>query len=127
MRHSIEQMNGVADSLTAALATLSQNSETVVGLLDQTLADVTTHQAIGETLRDSAAALADLASDPVPGDSRVADIVEELQTAFFKTYTMSRERDIHARIFRSSAANIPEAAIPARPDAAEAALEDMLF
>ena len=127
MRHSIEQMNGVADSLTAALATLSQDSETVVTLLDQTLADVTAHQAIGETLRASAAALADIASQPPVGGSRVADIVDDLQAALFKTYTMSRERDIHGRIFRNNAVNIPDAPATAQPAAAEAALEDMLF
>jgi methyl-accepting chemotaxis protein len=128
MRNSVEQMNGVASSLTAALATLSRDSETVVALLDETLLQVTAHQAIGGTLRQSAAALAEIAALPVVGSSDVDEILEDMQAALFKSYTMSRERDIHARIFQASAATIDTATMPPPSAAtAEAELDDMLF
>lgn len=127
MRNSIEQMNGVAGSLTAALTTLSHDSDTVVTLLDETLADVTAHLAIGETLRQSAAALAEIAVFPMLDDGATADILEDLQAALFKPYTMSRERDIHARIFKTSTVAGIATMPPPSTATADAELEDMLF
>lgn len=129
MRCSIERLDGVARSLTEALSVLSRDSETVVALLDETLSKVETHQAIGEALRQSAATLADLAHLPPSIDADLTNTLADLQAAFAKSYTMARERDIHARVFRIEPVSVAGISVaPASPGAAQdAELEDMLF
>jgi methyl-accepting chemotaxis protein len=129
MRNSIDRLDVVARSLTEALCVLARDSEAVVALLDETLGKVEMHLAIGESLRQSVATLADLAHlSPTP-DTDLIDVLEDLQSSLATSYTMARKREIHARIFHTSGAGTPvaAAAFSSSSAAQDVELEDMLF
>ncbi|HVJ42469.1 MAG TPA: hypothetical protein VM639_13280 [Dongiaceae bacterium] len=127
MRNSIDRLHSVGGSLTGALATLSGDTERVVTLLDETLASVTAHQTISDTLRRCATALAAIARPMAPEDDRLKDVLADLQATLFKSYTMVQERKIHARVLGSEDDSILAAPMAAPAATSDADLEDMLF
>lgn len=129
MHNSIDRLNSVGGSLTGALATLSNDTETVVSLLDETLATVTAHQTISDTLRRCATALAAIARPMAAEDAGLGDVLADLQGTLFKSYTMVQERKIHARVFAADGlgGDAGFSSASAEPVAGDADLEDMLF
>lgn len=130
MHNSIDRLNSVGGSLTGALATLSNDSEMVVTLLDETLATVTAHQTISDTLRRCATALAAIARPMADEDANLSDVLADLQAALFKSYTMVQERKIHARVCGADGPDGDTGLSTASPGPAatsDADLEDMLF
>ncbi len=128
MNNSIERLNSVGDSLAHALAILSRDTDRVVTLLDETLATVAAHQTISDTLRKCAIILAEIARPVTPEHDHLADVLADLQTVLFKSYTMVQERQIHARIFGAPVADSKDMiTLPRTVASSEAELEEMLF
>jgi hypothetical protein len=95
---SVDRLSKTADSLSAALATLDHDSETVAASLRQTSTEIRAKAEIGATLRRASSALAG-----VQGDSQLDEEMGDragILAAIFGKYTMAREREVHARILK---------------------------
>jgi chromosome segregation ATPase len=96
MNASVAALSTLAQVLADALDLLSRESETVVAALERTAAEIKVNAEIGAILRRAAAALDALPDRRVP--AKDADTEHPLLTAVAASYTMAREREIHARI-----------------------------
>jgi hypothetical protein len=122
MRDSLVTLQQVGQTLGDALAELDSDSQSVVSLLEQTVAHLGTHDDIGQSLREAAALLA--AMSP-PGELPLADLTpsnERLLALMEAGYTMANERVIHDRVLGRTSKTAPAAATAPQPE-----LEDMLF
>jgi hypothetical protein len=131
MHGSIERLDSVGRALTTALTTLSDDAEAVVALLDEALATINAHHMLSENLTECGMQLQPIADLPAAANNNAAEILPELHQALSKSYTMARERDVHARFFADALPAqaieaVTGAASPATP-AAETDLDDFLF
>ena len=121
VRHSLATLRRMREILDLAVGDLDRDSERVVRLLVETVADLEEHDKIGAALRDGAETLGGLSpldqvnpTDLPPG---VAKMLETMAAG----YTMANERAVHDRCLGRAPAEIPE------PMMAEVALDDFLF
>ncbi|HWT96045.1 MAG TPA: hypothetical protein VN229_00460 [Terriglobales bacterium] len=133
MHGSIARMNGVGQALTTTLTTLSDDAEAVVTLLDEALATINTHNTLSADLTECSMQLQPLANLPAEPGAVTDDVLSDLHEVLSKSYTMARERDVHARFFPQA---MPSGAMPGASSAgsgssggapAEADLDDFLF
>jgi hypothetical protein len=117
MRSSVDLLSGIADSLTDALNVLDRESHAVAEVLEQTASEIGANLEIGTILRRAAS---DLEAFGAPAEDRLAaGASEKIFSAIARTYTMARERDIHARILGGG--------VPAEAPAPAAADVDDIF
>jgi len=128
MAGSVVKLASVGQSLGAALAALSRESETVIGLLDETVSRIDVHRQIGDALRESAEDMARASGAVREMDGGLDAAQEELLASIAQVYTMAREREIHASILHGTAAgfDVPSALIESG-QSAESNLDDFLF
>ncbi len=128
MTDAVARLGIAGASLSDALATLEHDSDVVAGLLDETVAFIAADQEIGTAMRQAASDLTGI-TPTVPSDADDAGPRARMLALIERSYTMARERDIHARIADGATATQPPAIAPAHamPAANEAALEDILF
>ncbi|HVI90161.1 MAG TPA: hypothetical protein VM659_17785 [Dongiaceae bacterium] len=136
MHGSIARLNSVGQALTATLATLSDDAEAVVTLLDGALATINAHHTLSADLTECSMQLQPLANLQAAANTTADDALSELHKALSKSYTMARERDVHARFFSTA---MPVEAMRSSTDhgstgttsgagvTAEADLDDFLF
>ena len=121
MRHSLACLQESREMLDDTLASLDRDSLRVVTLLEQTAAEMSANDAIGEALRRAAERLEAIApSDGLPLPY-LAPFAERMVEMIARGYTMASERFIHDRILGVSG-NARHAEAVAQPT-----LEDMLF
>lgn len=131
MHGSIDRLNSVGRALTTALTTLSEDAEGVVTLLDEALTTINAHHTLSENLTECGMQLQPIADLPAETELSGSELLSELHQALSQSYTMARERDVHARFF---AGTMPLEAIQGATGAAsvsasttEADLDDFLF
>ena len=120
MMDAVQRLTDSGQRLSNALAGLDDDSDAVRGLLATAVERFTVRHEISKVLRQAAAdctRLAERADDP---DADVAS-ADHLLSQLAQSYTMAREREVHARF-----APIANADSPAPADA-DAELADMLF
>ncbi len=122
MRDSLVTLQQVGQTLGDALAELDCDSQSVVALLEQTVANLGAHDEIGHSLREAAGLLAAMAP---PGDLSPGDLspsTERLLALMEAGYTMASERVIHDRVLGRTSRTAPAPATAVLPE-----LEDLLF
>ncbi|MET1028661.1 MAG: chemotaxis protein [Dongiaceae bacterium] len=128
MAESVAKLAGVGHSLGGALAALSRESETVIGLLDETVSRIDVHRQIGDALREAAEEMANVSVAVTEPDDGLVARRDELLASIAQVYTMAREREIHAGILHGTAAgfDMPPALLESG-QGTQANLDDFLF
>jgi hypothetical protein len=103
---SVGRLSTTANALSAALATLDRDSETVAASLQQTSTEIRAKAEIGAILKQGSTSLAgvygDAAIDEEMGDPGA------ILAAIFGKYTMAREREVHARVLKCALPSVAE-------------------
>jgi hypothetical protein len=120
---ALDYLARTAPSLAEALSRLEQDSDSVAGLLDAAAADFAVRHEIGEALHRAGAEAASIAKRVDNSACDVAEPTARLLALLSRTYTVPREREIHARY----ALVPPDTAVAASPAPAEQELADLLF
>jgi hypothetical protein len=102
MLTALRRLDTLEAELGAALAGLHEDAKEVTGLLDAAVSQFSPLQGVAETIREVAVELAPAASETVPAEPAPSD--RSLLDAIAASYTMAREREVHARF-----APLPEA------------------
>ena len=117
MGGAIATLESLGETLSDVLAGLETESDQVAGVLGQAAAGFAVRHEIGGALRRIATGFAGQDGD---ADGSVDERGQQLLAQIAASYTMTRERDVHAAV-------VPWAAPPSAPAPAAVELEDMLF
>ena len=117
MGGAIATLASLGETLSDALAGVETDSDHVAGLLDEAAAGFAVRLEIGGVLRRVAGAFEGQRGDP---DGTVDARGRQVLAQIAASYTMARERDVHAAI-------VPWAPPPPAVASATTELEDMLF
>ena len=121
MDQATATLHGLGEMLSDALAALETDSDQVAGLLDEAAAWVAGWNEIRTVLRRIAAGFDAVSRDADEAVGAVDERGRHVLATIAASYTMARERDVHASV-------VPWAeATPAIVAAASVELEDMLF
>lgn len=133
MTTAIARLAALGESLAAARGTLERDGDKVVRILDETMARIAVHEEIGNGLQQAGAALARLAVEVEvchrDGNEDVGEATGRLLALIARSYTMAREREIHDRLGRGTAAALPSAtnSPPGQTTVPGAGIDDVLF
>ncbi len=128
MATSVSRLGAAGESLATALAALERDSTVVAGLLDDTVAKITSHREIGNALRQAAAELDRIVPPRDTGTDYPAEQAGRVFARIARNYTMAQERVIHDRHCRAPGSAAAASSPPPPPPAAAAqSLDDFLF
>ena len=122
MQDSLATLRQERQTLGDALDILERDGDRVVALLVETVADLASHDEIGQALRQAATALAAMSVHQTFPLADLSPRVEQMLELVAGNYTMAIERRVHDR-----ALGRPDQAPAGPATVANAELEDILF
>ena len=122
MQDSLATLRQERQTLGDALANLERDSDRVVALLVETVANLASHDEIGQALRQAATALAAMSAHQTFPLADLSPRVEQMLNLVASNYTMAIERRVH-----DQALGRPDQAPAGPATVADADLEDVLF
>jgi methyl-accepting chemotaxis protein len=118
MSDSITQLKAAGDNMASALHSLMADGDTVASLLDETVTRMAGHKEIGAALRAASAGFEKLSAALPPAGGSESEARTRMLAQLAKSYTMAREREVHALITGTA---------PASGTSAPHSVDDMLF
>jgi len=122
MQGSLATLRRVGQTLGDALVNLELDSDRVTSLLVKTVADLASHNEIGQTLRRAATCLAAMSAHPALPRADLRPPVARMLDVLASNYTMANERRVHNLALGRSAEESQ-----GLPTTAQDELEDLLF
>jgi hypothetical protein len=115
MANSVSRLGTAGQSLTDALATLAHDSEAVAGLLRDTVDRATVHEELSQALRQAVTDLAGATADIGAETDITTPEADRMLDLFLCSYTMDRERMVHARHSNGRSGGLPTAPVAPAP------------
>ncbi len=128
MASSVSRLRTAGESLADAVTILARDTAGVAELLGDTVARAAMHDDISKIMRQAAAELAKSAADSDGRDGVLMPETGRMLDLFMGSYTMDRERMVHARYSNGHVGAVAAVVRPSAPArAAPADLEDVFF